>query len=218
MTITQETKVRVMRAGEDLARADAAVVLIHGRGASAEGMLGLALEFGVPGIAYAAPQAPGMSWYPQSFLAPLDANEPSLSRSLTIIDDVVAEVVASGVPHERIVLAGFSQGACLAVEYAARHAQRWGGVVAFTGGLIGPPGTSREYAGDLDGTPVFIGSSDVDAHVPVERVRETAEVLQRLGGDVTARIYPGMAHTIVADEIAQVTQLLQRLGSPAKAA
>jgi phospholipase/carboxylesterase len=210
--------VRVLRAGEDLARADAAVVLIHGRGATAEGMLGLSLEFGVPGLAYATPQAPGSTWYPHSFLAPLEANEPKLSQSLAIIDEVVADVVAKGVPHERIVLIGFSQGACLAAEYAARQARRWGGVMALTGGLIGPEGSPRDYAGSLAGTPVFLGSSDVDAHVPLARVHETAEVLGRLGAEVTTRIYPGMGHTIVADEIAHVRRLLSGFPPRAEAA
>ncbi len=209
---------RVLRAGEDLARADAAVVLIHGRGATAEGMLGLSLEFGVPGIAYAAPQAPGMTWYPHAFLAPLAANEPKLSQSLAIVDEVVADAVAKGVPHERIVLAGFSQGACLAVEYAARHARRWGGGVVLTGGLIGPDGAARDYAGSLTGTPIFLGSSDVDAHVPLARVHETVEVLSRLGADVTTRIYPGMGHSIVADEIAHFERLLRSFGPRAEAA
>ncbi len=199
----------VVRAGRDVARAGAAVVMIHGRGASAEGMLGLASEFAVPGIAYVAPQAPGSTWYPYSFLAPLSQNEPALSQALATVDGVVADVVAQGVPHERIVLLGFSQGACLALEYAARHARRWGGVVALSGGLIGPEGTPRNYASRLDGTPVFLGCSDVDSHIPLNRVHESADVLVKIGGIVTKRIYPGMGHTIVADEVAHVQQLLR---------
>jgi phospholipase/carboxylesterase len=216
MMTTSETQ--IVRAGEDLARANAAVVLLHGRGATATGMLGFADEFAVPGIAYVAPQAPGMTWYPQSFLAPLAANEPALSRAITIVGDVVADLVAQGIAHERIVLTGFSQGACLALEYAAQRARRWGGVVAFTGGLIGPDGTPRDYSGTLQGTPVFLGSSDVDAHVPLERVHETADVLQRLGANVVTRIYPGMGHTIVPDEIAHARALLQGLVRAAEAA
>lgn len=210
-----ETKTRVARAGEDVARAKAAVVLIHGRGASAEGMLGFADEFGQAGIAYVAPQAPGMTWYPQSFLAPLAANEPALSRALASVDGVVTDLVAQGVARERIVLLGFSQGACLALEYAARHAQRWGGVVGLSGGLIGPDGVARNYAGNLGGTPVFLGCSDVDSHIPLNRVIETDEVLTRLGGDVTKRIYPGMGHTIVPDEIAHVQKLLRSFAAAA---
>lgn len=203
----------VVRAGSEVARADAAVVMIHGRGASADGMLGLVSEFAVPGIAYVAPQAPGATWYPYSFLAPLSQNEPALSQALATVDGVVADVVAQGVPHERIVLLGFSQGACLALEYAARHARRWGGVVALSGGLIGPDGTPRDYAGRLDGTPVFLGCSDVDSHIPLDRVHESADVLAKIGGIVTTRIYPGMGHTIVADEVAHVQQLLRSFGA-----
>ena len=205
----------VVRAGSEAARADAAVVMIHGRGASTEGMLDLAGEFVVPGIAFVAPQAAASTWYPYSFLAPLAQNEPALSDALATIGRVVADVVAQGVPHERIVLLGFSQGACLALEYAARNARRWGGVVALSGGLIGPDGTPRDYASSLDGTPVFLGCSDVDSHIPLNRVHESAEVLGRLGGNVTKRIYPGMGHTIVADEVAHVQQLLRSFAAAA---
>jgi len=200
---------QVVSAGEDIARANAAVVLIHGRGASAEGMLSLADAFAVPGIAYVAPQAQGMTWYPHSFLAPLAANEPSLSRALATVGSVVGDLAAKGVPRERIVLLGFSQGACLALEYAARNASRWGGVVALSGGLIGPEGLPRSYAGTLDGTPVFLGCSDVDAHIPLDRVHDSADIMARLGGTVTKRIYPGMGHTIIADEVAHVQELLR---------
>jgi phospholipase/carboxylesterase len=205
----------VVCAGSEVGRADAAVVMIHGRGASAEGMLDLAAEFVVPRIAYVAPQAATSTWYPHSFLAPLAQNEPALSEALATIGRVVADVVAQGVPHERIVLLGFSQGACLALEYAARNARRWGGVVALSGGLIGPDGTPRDYAGRLDGTPVFLGCSDVDSHIPLNRVHESADVLGKLGGSVTKRIYPGMGHTIVADEVAHVQQLLRSFAAAA---
>ena len=205
----------VVRAGSDIARANAAVVMIHGRGASAEGMLDLAGELAVPGTAYVAPQAATSTWYPYSFLAPLAQNEPALSEALATMDRVVADVVAQGVPHERIVLLGFSQGACLALEYAARNARRWGGVVALSGGLIGPDGTPRDYAGSLDGTPVFLGCSDVDSHIPLNRVHESGDVLGKLGGNVTKRIYPGMGHTIVADEVAHVQQLLRSFATAA---
>ena len=205
----------VVCAGSEVARADAAVVMIHGRGASAEGMLDLAAEFAVPGIAYVAPQAATSTWYPYSFLAPLAQNEPALSDALATVGRLVADVVAQGVPHERIVLLGFSQGACLALEYAARNARRSGGVVALSGGLIGPDGTPRDYASSLDGTPVFLGCSDVDTHIPLNRVHESADVLGRLGGNVTKRIYPGMGHTIVADEVAHVQQLLRSFATAA---
>ncbi len=178
-------------------------------------MLGLADEFSGPGIAYVAPQAATSMWYPYSFLAPLAQNEPALSEALATIGHVVADVVAQGVPHERIVLLGFSQGACLALEYAARNARRWGGVVALSGGLIGPDGTPRDYAGSLGGTPVFLGCSDVDLHIPLNRVHESGDVLGRLGGKVTKQIYPGMGHTIVADEVAHVQQLLRSFATAA---
>jgi phospholipase/carboxylesterase len=205
------TEVRVASAGEHIARAKAAVVLIHGRGATADGMLGLAEAFAVPGIAYVAPQAPGMTWYPRSFLAPLEQNEPQLSQALATVDAVVGDLVAQGLPQEKIVLLGFSQGACLALEYSARHARRWGGVAALSGGLIGPDGTPRDYGGTLAGTPVFLGCSDIDAHIPLERVHASAEVLSKLGGDVTERIYPGAGHTVVEDEVQHVQRLLRAL-------
>lgn len=201
--------VETRRAGIEPARAKAAVVLIHGRGATAEGILDLADAFDVPGVAYVAPQAATRTWYPHSFLAPLAANEPALSQALATIDRVVQDIVREGVTEERIILAGFSQGACLALEYAARHARRWGGVAAFSGGLIGPDGTPRDYAGDLAGTPVFLGCSDVDAHIPLDRVHTSADVLARLGGSVTKRIYPGMGHTIVEDEVKHVRAILE---------
>lgn len=207
------TEVRVARAGEHIARAKAAVVLIHGRGATADGMLGLAEAFAVPGIAYVAPQAPGMTWYPRSFLAPIEQNEPQLSQALATVDAVVGDLVAQGLPQEKIVLLGFSQGACLALEYAARHARRWGGVAALSGGLIGPDGTPRDYGGTLAGTPVFLGCSDIDAHIPLERVHASAEVLSKLGGDVTERIYPGAGHTVVEDEVRHVQRMLRALTS-----
>lgn len=207
------TEVRVASAGEHIARAKAAVVLIHGRGATADGMLGLAEAFAVPGIAYVAPQAPGMTWYPRSFLAPLEQNEPQLSQALATVDAVVGDLVAQGLPQEKIVLLGFSQGACLALEYAARHARRWGGVAALSGGLIGPDGTPRDYDGTLAGTPVFLGCSDIDAHIPLERVHASAEVLSKLGGDVTERIYPGAGHTVVEDEVQHVQRMLRALTS-----
>jgi phospholipase/carboxylesterase len=208
-----DENVTVVRAGVEPARAKAAVVLIHGRGATADGIIGLADDLGVGGVAYVAPQAPAHTWYPQSFLAPLAANEPHLSRALATVDAVVRDLERQGVPAERIVLAGFSQGACLALEYAARNARRWGGVVGFSGGLIGPDGTPRDYAGSLAETPVFLGCSDVDAHIPLDRVHETDDVLRGLGGDVIKRIYPGMGHTIVADEVAYMRAMLSALAA-----
>lgn len=206
-TLTSE----VIRAGAPLGAARAAMVLVHGRGASAEGMLGLADAFGVNDIAYIAPQARSGAWYPQSFMAPIAQNEPYLSSALKTVSGVVADLERQGVPSERIVLLGFSQGACLALEFAARNARRFGGVVGLSGGLIGPEDTPRNYAGSLVGTPVFLGCSDVDFHIPLKRVNESADVLKRLGGDVTEIIYPGMGHTIVRDEVEHVKTILKGL-------
>jgi len=194
-----------------LGAARAAMILVHGRGASAEGMLGLADAFEASDIAYVAPQARSGSWYPQSFMAPIAQNEPHLSSALKTLSDVVADVERQGVPSEKIVLLGFSQGACLALEFAARNARRFGGVAGLSGGLIGPEGTPRTYAGSLAGTPVFLGCSDVDFHIPLKRVNESAEVLKALGGNVTEIIYPGMGHTIVQDEVEHVKKILKDL-------
>lgn len=198
----------VKRAGVGIANARAAAAMIHGRGASAESILALGEELATDDIAYVAPQALLGAWYPQSFMAPLADNEPHLSRALATIGAVVNDLNAAGMPSNRIVLIGFSQGACLALEYAARNAQRFGGVIGFSGGLIGPPGTPRVYRGSLGCTPVFLGCSDVDAHIPLARVHETADVLRALGGDITENIYPGMPHTIIDDEIAHARRIL----------
>lgn len=198
----------VITAGAPLTEARAAMILLHGRGASAESILGLAGAVNRPGFAYVAPQASGHTWYPFSFLAPLAQNEPFLTSALRLVGEVVEEVVAAGVPHERLLLLGFSQGACLTLEFVARNARRFGGVAALTGGLIGPEGTPRDYSGSLEGTPVFLGSSDPDPHVPRSRVEETARVLEEMGAEVTMRIYPGMPHTVNEDELEHVRQLM----------
>ncbi|MFA7306052.1 MAG: alpha/beta fold hydrolase [Hyphomicrobium sp.] len=203
----------VIRAGVPIDSARAAVVLVHGRGANAESMLGLANAFATPDIAYIAPQAPSGSWYPYSFMAPTARNEPHLGSALDTLTRVVDNLQQQGIAAERVVLLGFSQGACLALEFAARNAQRFGGVAALSGALIGPEGTTWTYPGQLAGTPVFLGCSDVDTHIPLARVHESAEVLRGLGGDVTEIIYPGMGHTIVQDEIYHVEKLLRGLGA-----
>ena len=187
--------------GVPLAEANAAVLMLHGRGDSARGILGLANALETEGVTYAAPEAEGNTWYPYSFLTPLERNEPHLSSALQAVGDALGELKKAGTASQNIVLLGFSQGACLALEFAARNARRYGGVVALSGGLIGPDGTPRDYPGSLAGTPVFLGCSDVDAHIPEARVRESAEIMQRLGGAVDARIYPGMGHTVNQDEI-----------------
>src|SRR5436853_1610513 len=201
----------IMTAGEPLNRARAAMVMVHGRGASAESILDLAVELHQPGFAYLAPQAAGNTWYPYSFLAPLARNEPGLSSGLAAITTVLAQVVQAGIPLERTLLLGFSQGACLALEFVARNARRYGGVAGLSGGLIGPDGTPRDYPGSLAATPVFLGCSDVDFHIPKERVQLSAEVLHRLGGKVTMRLYPGMGHTVNQDEIAFVRGMMATL-------
>ena len=198
----------VLTAGAPLDQAQAAMILIHGRGATAESILDLAGAVDRPGFAYLAPQAAGNTWYPNSFLAPIAGNEPGLSSGLAVIDSLLAHLAAAGMPAERTILLGFSQGACLMLEYLARHARRYGGVAGLSGGLIGPDGTPRDYAGSLAGTPVFLGCSDVDFHIPKERVAESAAVLRRLGGDVTVRLYPNMGHTVNADELAAVRVLM----------
>ncbi len=198
----------VIAAGAALAVARAVVIMVHGRGATAASILALAEEFDQPDLAYLAPQAAGNTWYPYSFLEPLQRNEPYLSSALSAVGAVVDHVITAGVAGERMALLGFSQGACLALEYAARHAQRYGGVIGLSGGLIGADDTPRDYAGSLDGTPVFLGCDDDDFHVPKGRVDETASVLERLGAVVDKRLYRGMGHTVNHDEIAAVTALL----------
>jgi predicted esterase len=195
-------------AGRPLAEAAAAMVMVHGRGATAESILTLAPEFGRPDFAYLAPQAADFTWYPYSFLAPMRQNEPGLSSALARIGEVLEKIAAAGIPPERTVLLGFSQGACLSLEFAARNARRYGGVVGLSGGLIGPPGTPRDYAGSLAATPVFLGCSDRDPHIPLARVEETAEVLGEMGAEVTKRIYPAMGHTVNEDEISWIQGLL----------
>ena len=195
-------------AGAPLPDARAAMLRVHGRGASAESILTLAPALGRPDFAYLAPQASGNTWYPNSFLAPIPANEPGISSGMQAIQDVLARIEEAGIPPERTVLLGFSQGACLALEFAARHARRYGGVACLSGGLIGPDGTPRDYVGSLDGTPVFLGCSDVDFHIPKERVELSAQVAEQIGAAVTMRLYPGMGHTVNEDEIAHVQAIM----------
>ena len=201
----------ILTAGDPLDRARAAMVMTHGRGARAENILELARELPGSGFAYLAPQAAGDTWYPKRFIAPIASNEPWLSSALAAVADVLAQVKAAGIPPERTMLLGFSQGACLALEFAARNARRYGGLVGLSGGLIGPDGAPRDYPGSLDGAPVFLGCSDVDFHVPKERVHETAAVLRRLGGEVTVRLYPNMDHAVNQDELEFVRGMMSVL-------
>lgn len=199
----------VQAAGVPLDQARALVILVHGRGGSAADILGLARELMLDDVAFLAPQASGSTWYPYSFLAPIENNEPGLSSGLATIEKISQDAVTAGIPSERQMVLGFSQGACLTLEFAARHPRRYGGIVGFTGGLVGPPGTPRDYPGSFDGTPFFIGSSDPDPHVPWERVEETAQVVEGMGGKVDLRRYPGMPHTINAEEIEAATKMLE---------
>lgn len=204
---------QIVTAGEPLASASAAMVMVHGRGATAASILTLADALDRPGFAFLAPQAPGNTWYPNSFLAPLASNEPFLTRALESVAATLKQAADAGIPPERTVLLGFSQGACLALEYAARNARRYGGVAGLSGGLIGPDGTPRGYAGSLAGTPVFLGCSDVDFHIPAARVRESAAVLRDLGADVTDILYPGIGHTVNQDEIDHVRAIMAGIPS-----
>ncbi|MEO6213399.1 MAG: phospholipase [Vicinamibacterales bacterium] len=198
----------VLRRGPDAAQARLAVILVHGRGDSAAGILGLADELHLPDIIWIAPQAAGNTWYPHSFLSPMAENEPGLSSGLSVIGSLVQLLMAEGIAPDGIVLMGFSQGACLSQEFAARNARRYHSVVGLSGGLIGPAGTPRDYAGAFSGTPVFLGCSDMDPHIPLARVQESAAVFRRMGAVVDERIYPRMGHTVNADEIAAISKLL----------
>jgi phospholipase/carboxylesterase len=184
------------------------MILVHGRGASAADIMTVGAELMHPGFAYLAPQAAGNAWYPYPFTAPLESNEPFLSSALGILGSLLESVVAT-IPAPRIVLLGFSQGACLALEFAARNARRYGGVVGLSGGLIGPNGTPRDYPGSFDGTPVFLGCSDVDPHIRKERVIEAEQVFHRMGAEVTMRLYPGMGHTVSPDEIEAARKIVR---------
>ena len=198
----------VLQAGAKLSAAAGAVILLHGRGASADDILGLAAEFDRPDLAWFAPQAAGHAWYPRPFLAPIEQNEPWLTSALAKVRSLVDEITAAGVRRAKIVIGGFSQGACLSSEFVARNPARYGGLIAFTGGLIGPPGTEFRYSGSLAGTPAFFGAGDPDAHVPWQRVQESASVLSAMGAEVVLQRYPGMPHTVSRQEIDEARKLL----------
>ena len=200
---------QVLTLGPPPASARIAMIMVHGRGASAEDMLGLAGEVGTADVAVLAPQAAGRTWYPYSFLSPIADNEPGITSGLGVIAGLIDGLAAQQIPIERIALIGFSQGACLSLEFAARHPRRYKAVIGLSGGLIGPPGTPRDYPGSLAGAPVFLGCSDVDPHIPLARVRESAEVFRRMGASVDERIYPRMGHTVNEDEIEAIRTLLR---------
>jgi predicted esterase len=198
----------VLRRGPPPREARIVMIMAHGRRSSADDMLGLARQFSADDVSYVAPEAAGHTWYPYPFLAPIKQNEPYLTSALRRLGELVEQLASDGVSPDRIVLLGFSQGACLSLEFAARRAQRYAGIVVLSGGLIGPPGTPRDYPGSFDGTAVFLGCSDIDPHIPLERVHESAEVFRRMGATVDERIYPRMGHTVNGDEIGAVEALL----------
>ncbi|MBI4265637.1 MAG: dienelactone hydrolase family protein [Acidobacteria bacterium] len=201
----------VAAAGRPLGRGRGVVIMVHGRGAGPENILDLVPRLDRPDFTYLAPAAAGRTWYPYSFMADREKNEPGLSSGLHTLAALVDDTVSRGVDRSRIVLLGFSQGACLTCEFAASHAARYAGVIAYTGGLIGPPGTTWNYGGSFSGTPVFLGCSDADSHVPQVRVDESAAVFARMGAAATTRIYPGMGHVVNDDEIAFAQALLDTL-------
>ena len=201
----------MLHRGAPLDPSRAVMIMAHGRGASPEDILGLAGALRHPEFTYLAPTAANNTWYPYSFLTEIAKNEPWLSSALDVLGSLVDDVAARGVPRERIVLLGFSQGACLSGELAVRRPGRYGGVVMLSGGLIGPPGTTWNHSGSFDGTPVFLGCSDVDPHIPAARVDESALAFERMGAAVTKRIYPGMGHFVNDDEIAFVRALMDRV-------
>jgi phospholipase/carboxylesterase len=200
-TMDQHLGQPLVLAGEPPGSARAAMIMLHGRGATAQDILTLTADLHCPGFIYLAPHAAGNTWYPNSFLAPIASNEPDLSSGLAVITSLLDQLAQVGIPAERTILLGFSQGACLSLEYTARNARRYGGVVGLSGGLIGPDGTPRDYPGSLAGTPVFLGCSDMDPYIPKERVEQATEALRLLGGNVTMQLYPHMDHTVNQDEL-----------------
>ena len=199
---------KILHAGTPLKEADSALILIHGRGATAASILDLAAYIGRPGMAFFAPKAEGNVWYPYSFLEEIGMNEPYLTSALKCVGRLVAEIAATGMKTEKLAIGGFSQGACLTLEYCVRNPSRYGAILGLSGGVIGPPGTKWNETGSLGGTPAFVGCSDVDFHIPVERVHESVSVLQALGAVATERIYPGMGHTVNDDEIRHCREIL----------
>ncbi len=202
---------KVYTTGKDLGEAQAAMILIHGRGASAPSILDLANLLQHPDMAYLAPQAANSTWYPYSFLSPIPQNEPGISSGLQVIGDLIEQIESAGIPRHKIIIAGFSQGACLSSEYIARNPDRYGGLLAFSGGVIGPLDMERNDSGDLKGMPVFIGCSDNDFHIPVVRVNQTADIFTKLNAEVNKKIYPNMGHTIIQDEIDQALNIVESI-------
>jgi len=207
----------ILRAGAAPDVARAAMIMIHGRNAGPANILDLVPVLDRPEFLYVAPAAAGGTWYPLSFMAPREQNEPGISSGLAVIESLVTDLLPVFAPHQ-IMLLGFSQGACLTSEFSIRYPRRYGGVMVLSGGLIGPPGTSWDtVTTSLDGTPVFLGCSDVDSHIPAERVLESEAVFRRLGAAVTRKLYPGMGHTVIGDEIEQVQRVMDAVLQPSRA-
>jgi predicted esterase len=206
----------IFQGGPPPEEAEATLILIHGRGASAEGMLTLYEEIKCPKIAALAPQAPGGTWYPHSFMAPIAENQPHLDHALQQVDSLVHDLNERGIPHDRVAFLVFSQGACLASEYVLRHPMRYGGLMVLTGGFIGPPGIERSDTGSFHEMPVFIGVNDPDAHVPFQRARDTADLFKRMKAEVELRRYPGMPHAVNDDEIEACRTLLKKVAAKSK--
>lgn len=201
----------VLTSGASLANAISAMIMLHGRGGTADDILAMSNHFTTPDVAYFAPQARNFTWYPHRFIAPRASNEPFLSSALKIIADLVIHITQSGIPHQKIMFIGFSQGACLASEFVARHPQRYGALFVLSGGLIGTDDELTGYTGGLNKMPMFLGCSDIDDHIPVERVHQSADIFTSLGANVTKRIYPNMGHTIIQDEIDFIKQVMDNL-------
>lgn len=198
----------VAESGAPAHRAKAAMIMLHGRGASAKGILSLSDEFAQPDVRYLAPQADSHTWYPYPFTDPVEKNEPWLNSALQWIFDLIKQLNSEGIPDDRIILLGFSQGACLAQEYAARHPARYGGVVGLSGGLIGENVKPELYSGSLEGTPVFIGAGDQDPWFDLERIHESADIFKLLKGSVDKQIYPGKGHTVIEEEVKFIRKLI----------
>ena len=198
----------IISAGKQLSATGKVLIMLHGRGGSADDILSLASHFNVDDFTLLAPQATNNSWYPYSFLAPPAQNEPWLSSALKILEEMLQELYSKGIASENVYFTGFSQGACLTMEFVTRNANRYGGIAAFTGGLIGDKIYKENYKGDFQGTPVFIGTSNPDAHVPVERVYATANILKDMNAAVTEKVYVNMGHTINQDEIEMANKIV----------
>ncbi len=213
MTGDPHRNLPIAQLGAPLREALGVMILLHGRGGSAEDMFSLGEDLGGPGLAYLAPKAANNTWYPYSFLSPLEQNEPYLSSALSKVESVVHLAAAAGIPSSAIVIVGFSQGACLATEFVARYPRRYAGLIAFTGGLIGASDSDLIHSGDLAGTSAFLGSGDPDSHVPWERVQQSANILERMGADVALHRYPGMPHSVTPDEIQSARQHVRFLST-----